>query len=548
MRVLIIIAFLTNSLFSQNLDSLYNLLISLREYQNGKYSAVQSGSFHEEKCGFGLSATVMEHYDEFTPSQQMKISEVMQRPELETSIVSPSGIFRIHFDESGINKPEYSINDLAAAFDSAYSFEVNYLGYPPPPGDNNLGGDDKFDVYVRNLNGGLYGVTTPEVSIGDGKSITYIEIDNSFGKNEGYNSFGINAARVTAAHEFHHAIQLGNYVFRSDDKYYYELTSTAFEEFVYDEVNDYYAYISSYFRNTDNRLQNNNGYNLALWNIFLQEYFNEQDPTLGHRIVKKSWENIIANRAIVALANAIQAETSLSFSQLLNEFGNWIYFTGERSKKDQFFEEAEFYPLLRSNLTLELDNTRLIGFSSEPTSINYITFYDYSSGFTDTVASVISNSNVIGSLSNGNSQFVDLTLSNVLLEDGSMITDQYFYKLESDPVNFIQSSYIINNDPSGLSIKREEVDFVYPQPFNYFLGGVLNLPTYPDVSEIADLYIYSSDMNLVYNGKKEINTNGNIVVEWNGLDNNGNRLGGGVYIYVTKANGKIKKGKFVILN
>jgi hypothetical protein len=472
----------------------------------------------------------------------------MARPELSSSIVSPSGFFRIHYDETGPNAPTYDINDLAVAFDSSYNFEVNILGYPAPPSDVNRGGDDKYDVYVLNLGGGLYGATTPETTIGEGRYISYIEMDNSFGKNEGYNSFGINAARVTAAHEFHHSIQLGGYVFRSEDTYYYELTSTAFEEFVYDEVNDYYAYMPSYFRNTRNKLEENSGYNLAAWNIFLQERFNDIDPLLGHRIVKRSWENIVNDRAVVGLAKAITAETNLTFAQLFNEFGDWLYFTDSRAKEGEFFEESRNYPLVRSSYTLQLNNIESITFVSQPTSINYLTFFDFSGGFADTIVAVISNSDAIGSTTNNSNQNIDLTLSNSDFEDAISVNDLFFTKIESERVDQIQSSYIINNELSGQPISRETISFSYPQPFYYVRDDVLNIPTHPDPSNKADLNIYSSDMNLVYSGNETIIASQNIVVRWNGLDNNGNKLASGIYVYVTKADGKIKKGKIVILN
>ena len=176
---------------------------------------------------------------------------------------------------------------------------------------------------------------------------------------------------------------------------------------------------------------------------------------------------------------------------------------------------------------------------------------DYDFGFADTIVAVVSNSDVFGSISNTENQFIDFTLSNSFLSDGILINDVYFYKLGSDKIekiNFIQSNYVINNELSDLVIQRNDIDFVYPQPFNYKLANVLNLPTNPDPSGLAQLYIYSSGMDLVYSGKEQIITSGNTVVRWNGFHSNGKKLGSGVYVFVTKANGKIKKGKFVILN
>jgi len=54
----------------------------------------------------------------------------------------------------------------------------------------------------------MYGQTTSENNVGLSRWTSYIEIDNDF---IGFYTIGINAARVTAAHEFHHAIQMGNY-------------------------------------------------------------------------------------------------------------------------------------------------------------------------------------------------------------------------------------------------------------------------------------------------------------------------------------------------
>ncbi|MCB0751430.1 MAG: hypothetical protein KDC52_08155, partial [Ignavibacteriae bacterium] len=63
----------------------------------------------------------------------------------------------------------------------------------------------------------------------------------------------------------------------------------------------------------------------------------------------------------------------------------------------------------------------------------------------------------------------------------------------------------------------------------------------------VELNIYTSDMNQVYSSFKNIVGDQNIV-SWNGLDNDGNKVASGVYVYVTKSGSKITKGKFVILN
>ena len=55
-------------------------------------------------------------------------------------------------------------------------------------------------------------------------------------------------------------------------------------------------------------------------------------------------------------------------------------------------------------------------------------------------------------------------------------------------------------------------------------------------------------MNLVYNGTLPIYNSEKIVVRWNGKNNSGNKVGSGIYLYITDSEGKITKGKLAIIN
>ncbi|MCB9249565.1 MAG: hypothetical protein H6613_13980 [Ignavibacteriales bacterium] len=139
MKKIIFILFLTKIAFAQNLDSLYNeLLVQHSKIKSTSQTQIQNTETN--KCGFGLTASVKAHFNEFSYEQQQTIEEILDRPTLQTSIVSPSGFFRIHYDTTGQNAPTYNINDLAIACDSAYTFEVTILGYPAPPKDGTSGG------------------------------------------------------------------------------------------------------------------------------------------------------------------------------------------------------------------------------------------------------------------------------------------------------------------------------------------------------------------------------------------------------------------------
>jgi len=314
----------SQELSESRLDSLYNILISDQQI----------------KCGFGLVNQIKNHFDEFSSDKQETLKQLLQRPLRDTSIVSPSGFFRIHYNVTGSEVPRYNTsltteeNVMQAAFalDSSYYFEVNFLGYPQPPSDNGAGGDSKYDVYISNL-GGFYGYTEFETHIGNNRYTSFMVIDNDY---SGFFSSGLGGMRVTVAHELHHGIQVGNYIFRVNDIWFYEICSTAMEEFVYNSVNDYYAYLPDYFNNPERSFPLNNGYNLVIWNIYLNEKF-------GFDILKYQWELMVNHPALEAINLSLDAVQS-DFAGEFITFGRWTYFTNIRAIPGSIFLKQVHIP------------------------------------------------------------------------------------------------------------------------------------------------------------------------------------------------------------
>ncbi|MCP5064211.1 MAG: hypothetical protein GY936_17365, partial [Ignavibacteriae bacterium] len=106
-NTLILLIIIQTYVLPQNLDSLYNRLLGLKPTQNAKVNSIQTINAKPEKCGFGLIAEIKEHINEFSLEKQNTIEKILSRPILQTSIVSPSGIFRIHYDTTGTNTPSY---------------------------------------------------------------------------------------------------------------------------------------------------------------------------------------------------------------------------------------------------------------------------------------------------------------------------------------------------------------------------------------------------------------------------------------------------------
>ncbi|MCF6269372.1 MAG: hypothetical protein L3J41_06670 [Melioribacteraceae bacterium] len=571
MKYLLILIFVTTLLSAQdskqNLESLFNSIISMQPTEaQAKEPHSITANTQPTKCGFGIVASANFYFDEFSFEQQNIIRNILGRPDRATSIVSPSGIFRIHYDTTGIHAPDYfngskntiqlSVDSLAIAFDSSYNFEINILGYDVPPSDGIDGGDDLYDVYISMLGGGLYGYTEWE-SIGEGKSKSYIIIDNKMN----VPTPGILGAKVTAAHEFHHAIQIGNY--RDNigcDTYYYELSATAMEEFVYDSINDYYFYLPPFFKKPDRRFtymsscSSAEGYERVLWNIFLKEHFEQKEGNAnkGFDLIKRSWELMRdPSRTAIEAINLAIVENGMSMKTMFSEFGKWLYFTGYRTKENKYFSEAINYPLVKPLASYNYNSPKkTYMMTAEALANNYVVFDLSSSGVNDTLISIITNYDIANA---AKSPFDVIEYEYSLMttgEDGSTeIIGGYYSKVESENNEYLFESNIFNNEVvNGTTITRNEIDFAYPQPFNYSKNSFVFFPTRLSQYGIAKLTIYSTSMNLIFSDNLQIYNSEKIVVRWDGKDNNGNNVPSGIYIYITESDGELVKGKLAIIN
>ena len=534
-----LIPLLINS--GQNLDSLYNKLIKIKNHSSTfpvKQENITSNGDHE-KCLTSLFNDIGLNISHYSPEKKMVIQSILERPATDTSFITPSGKFRIHYNTTGSDAPAYDLNLLAKAADSSYNYEVNILGYPPPPPDSGDGGDNLYDIYIQYLGAGSYGYTKSDRQITANTSTSFIVMDNSFA-GDIYYTHGIDAARVTIAHEFHHGIQLGNYIYRGSDKYYHELTSTSMEHFVFESIHDYYQYIPSYSKNTQRSFSLNSGYNLAIWNIFLSD-------RLGMNVIKRSWELMPKERALNAIADAIN-EAGSAFQTEFNIFGQWSYFTGSRAVPGKYFKEAANYPFVSPAMIMSITQSPAT-LQTQPISNNFLVFTAPGYSGTDTLVSIITNFDIDNGVNNPyNNLQINYSLAISNLNGYTHIIKNYYSQINPENNLLLSESDIFNNKPVNGGPIPSEISYVYPQPFIYSVNNYLNFPITISSTEPVDLYVYSVDMKLVYSGKRPIVASKNIVINWNGLDNNNRKLATGVYIYLTNSGGTIMKGKFVVFN
>lgn len=124
-----------------------------------------------------------------------------------------------------------------------WAVEVGELGFRRPVRDGRRGGDDRLDVYLKDVGSkGYYGYCAPERRQTGEKWIVsgYCVLDDDFARSQ-FDARPIDSLRVTAAHEFFHAVQFA-YDY-AEDPWLMEGTATWMEERVADDVDDNRRYL-----------------------------------------------------------------------------------------------------------------------------------------------------------------------------------------------------------------------------------------------------------------------------------------------------------------
>jgi len=477
--ILINIILFSVTLHGQDLNSLFARYVDVKTNPKGVERWI-SGMDNSVKCGFNLVNEVRLNYDKFSDEQREVLSSLFQRPQNDTSIISPAGKFKIHFDLTGSEIPKYDINEFALSLDSAYNYEVNIIGFPPAPGDQSEGGDDLYDVYIKNLGGGLYGYTELESPITSTTYTSFTVVDDDY---LDYYSTGIDGAKVAGAHEYHHAIQIGNYIYRSSDSFYYEITSTSMEEFVFDDINDYYSYMISYFTAPNKTISANSGYDLTILNLYLKERF-------GFEIIKRIWELMPLHPALEAISLALE-ERGSSFISEFNNFGLWTYFTGSRTIENRFFEEAANYPLINPMMSIDLTSDhKSVALSSSPVSNIFLVFNDKVSGNLDNIVSIITNGDVQNGIESINSNIdLEYHLYSSPQSDAARIAENYYSKIVSSNVELLSELNVFNNNPIGDCGAISDVGPLI-ENVNLYVGSNFNLTWHTDRGEgLVDIFI-----------------------------------------------------------
>lgn len=517
---------------------------------NAYIDAMANGTPLEDQghCGFRYQFWLRQHLHELSPDRQMMVKSLMERPERTFSAVSPNGHFRFHYDLEGTHAipsvdqkgngiPDY-VDSAAVIFDHVWEVEIDGLGFQPP-----LGPDGKpvavYDIYFSRLASTLYGQTWLEDPIENVPDTwtSYIEVNTRLDSPFLYTG-GLDGLRVTAAHEFNHAIQLGYRAWEDEnenltDLFLMEMTSTWLEEYVYDAVNDYYQYLPVLFNNIQ-RTRFTSPYGTFPYGngIYLQML----ELDYGPGIVVDIWKRIRQETGMPAMEYVLNTYgTSWAVSQ--NQYARWMYYTGTRAIPGLFFPEAADYPMVTLNDQQQLILNDLVSLEYEmkAKTLGFIAL--------ENAADIRYRAQLKGS--GGGAYYSHSTLSNTLEKPGRAGIAQAFYPGAGDTILVALSNPLDSAVTMTYSMEEDTVIFpgigANPVVVSSDEDGA-HFYNVPPEATIRIFNIQGRFVQVLRTGAGKA-----IKLSWNLQDQSGNAVSTGIYLYSLQAPGQEKVGKFAVV-
>lgn len=516
------------------------------------------------KSAFALNYRLQKAWPAFSRDQQAVLEHVLQRPVMQADIISPSGLFRIHYDISGYNAvslddyngnaiPDY-VEEAADIMDYVYNVEINQLGLQSPPDDRGGGETAEWDIYITNVGSQIYGYINedfPPLSLNPTVYSSYMVLDNSYSHTP---TTGMDGLRVTAAHEFFHMVQLG-YNGRDDnddgwfdDLFLMEAGSTWMEDVVFDHINDYLFYLEDFFQSTNVRFDYVNNwreYGLCVWYHFLE-------ARLGTRaFMPLTWEAIVEVPGLEATGRVLE-QFSTTFEEELPVFYGWNYFTGFRADVENYYPEGDTYPMMVLDGYFALTQDTSLTDTVNATAAKYYQFMEPNE---NTYTIIPTHSDLTPGIKKdgfrlalgrgagweeyvrlGNVMRTRLITDNPAAWSGMAVVEIPGIPAEMVSLNDLYTPPVLVNLPA-----------VYPNPFVLQNHAETHIPFKVSERKIVRISLFTPSGVPILETKMEAYAGSNEYL-WNGLNGRGEQVASGIYLYyITADNEIIRKDKVVVI-
>jgi hypothetical protein len=160
--------------------------------------------------------------------------------------------------------------------------------------------------------------------------------------------------KVTIAHEFAHIIQFsyqGDFIGFDQDLNFAEQTAVSLEDYVYDDVNDYYNYLRHFYDYPDYSVftgivppDSLFEYGLGVWPIFVTEYLD--DWSFVPKVIQAFFDEPVPDvwDAYEAYTQVFEEDYDTTLNDVFQEFALWNYIPA-------FYEEGANYPMAHIHMS-----------------------------------------------------------------------------------------------------------------------------------------------------------------------------------------------------
>ena len=417
-------------------------------------------------------------------------NRLRSRPQKHTYSLSPNEKFKVHYDTSGVDAPNLVdinnnsipdyIDEVGLAAEYIDSILVQVYEFLPVTSDE----DNIYDIYISDLGSNWYGNNDLDYdSLGEPIGTSYIRIDNEYEADGDYYTHGVDAMKVTLAHEYFHAIQRSYNIKPYNNVYFYELFAVWIEDIIYPDINDYIntGWLSSFYNEPEQMITSTDGYSIGLYAHYLTSVLDE-DSAINNSIIKKIWNEfsdyntLSPNSGYNAINSILESDYSTSFINTWVEFCTRNLWNGIFDSMDNnfYYYEDQIYAMpIQNNGFINLQNSVSEVLFFDNKSIRLNVFLPTSSFFINIENT---NSDIISSMTIGSTQ--DLPYSYSSLTDSS----NYIYVNE-----LVDQIYIV----SGSDNQNEFNLDLTVLPYNY---GDINQNNFIDVVDIIYIINYIFDV------------------------------------------------------
>ncbi len=304
------------------------------------------------RCGTPILTEIRGEWQLLSLETQEIFRQAFLRKSSQFQFVSGSGFFKLHYDTTGENPvpvedldstgvPDF-IEKCAAYLDTTLTEHLE-LGFLLPPEDGTLGGDSLYDIYFEDF--GIYGYTIAEGPGPEPWNDAYSHIvlnsdflDAIFPPNNDPEGNQYGRAKVTCAHEFHHACQ---YAYDSDEESWFtELDATHVEDIIFDESDDNYSYLDNFMDQPHRSLMENtsHAYGAFIWGMYLSERFDTS-------LMRAVWEGARYKTVYNSLSDTLIGRYGWTQDSAFADFTAWNFCTAARDDGLHYEEAAQYFPV-----------------------------------------------------------------------------------------------------------------------------------------------------------------------------------------------------------